>query len=224
MERHVIKAAIFDMDGLLINSEPLWRKAEIEVFSTVGISLTEDDCRETMGYRLNEVVELWYQRKPWTGKSVKAVEEEILARVSQLIGEEGEILPGVESAIAQCQDFGHKLAIASSSPMTLIHSVVKLLGMENAFSVLHSAQFEKFGKPHPAVFISAANKLDVLPEACIVFEDSFHGVVAGLAAKMKVIAVPESKSYSDPKFQSAHLVLKSLEEFDLEFQVNGQTF
>lgn len=212
------------MDGLLINSEPLWRKAEMEVFKTVGISLSENDCRETMGYRLNEVVELWYQRKPWKEKSVKAVEEEILTKVSHLIGEEGEVLPGVESAIAQCRDSGLELAIASSSPMVLIHAVVKLLKLENAFSVLHSAQFEDFGKPHPAVFISTAKKLNVLPEDCIVFEDSFHGVIAGLAAKMKVIAVPEPKSFNDVKFKSAHLVLKSLEEFDFTNQFNGQTF
>ncbi len=212
------------MDGLLINSEPLWRRAEIEIFKTVGISLTENDCRETMGYRLNEVVELWYRRKPWQNKSIKAVEQAILNRVSELIGLDGEILPGVESAIAQCQNSGLELAIASSSPLLLIQSVVKLLQFENVFSVLHSAQFEEFGKPHPAVFISTAEKLNVLPEECLVFEDSFHGVIAGLAAKMKVIAVPDTNSYSDVKFKSAQLVLKSLEEFDFENQFKGQTF
>jgi len=214
LEKHIIKAVIFDMDGLLIDSEPFWRKAEIQAFAEAGIHLTDDDCRETMGYRLNEVVELWYSRKPWTGISLLEMETRILSLVSQYILEEGKPMPGVEQLIKDCKDNNLKISIASSSPMMLINSVVQVLKMEGLFDVLHSAQDEAFGKPHPAVFISAARMLGVEPYECLVFEDSFHGVVAALAAKMPVVAVPDKEMINDKRFNAATLTIKSLDKFD----------
>lgn len=202
------------MDGLLIDSEPFWRKAEIKAFAEVGVQLSEDDCRETMGYRLNEVVELWYSRKPWKGISLIEMEARILSLVSQYILEEGKPMPGVERLIKDCKVNNLKIAIASSSPMMLINSVVKVLKMEGEFDILHSAQDEPFGKPHPAVFISTARLLDVHPHECLVLEDSFHGVVAALAAKMSVVAVPDAEMINDKRFKAATLTIKSLEEFD----------
>jgi len=204
----MIEAVIFDMDGLLIDSEPFWRRAEISVFKTVGIELSEGDCRETMGYRLNEVVDLWYSRKPWMGKSTQQVEEQILAHVQNLIEMEGVPLKGVMKSIELCKELKLKTAIASSSAMRLIKATVKRLGLEDTFDILHSAEHEEFGKPHPAVFIHTAQKLGVRPENCLVFEDSFHGMVAGLAAKMKVIAVPEKK---EERFKAAHATLNFLD-------------
>ena len=204
----MIAAIIFDMDGLLIDSEPFWRRAQIAVFATVGIVLSEDDCRETMGYRLNEVVDLWYSRKPWNTKSKEQVEEDILAYVQNLIETEGVPLKGVAETIALCKELNLKTAIASSSAMRLIKATVQRLGFETTFDVLHSAENEEFGKPHPAVFIHTAKKLGVRPENCLVFEDSFHGMVAGLAAKTKVIAVPE---LMNDRFKAAHLTLKHLD-------------
>ena len=211
----MIKAAIFDMDGLLIDSEPFWRKAEIESFKEVGIHLTENDCRETMGYRLNEVVSLWYSRQPWTGASLQKVEESILHRVSEYIKNEGEPMEGALETIQICRKAGLKTAIASSSPISLINSVVNRFNLQNTFDCIYSAQNEEYGKPHPAVFISTAKKLGVDVHDCIVFEDSFHGIIAALAAKMKVVAVPDLENFNSNNFEIAHLKIKSLKEFDL---------
>ncbi len=210
----MIKAIIFDMDGLLIDSEPFWRQAEIEAFAEVGVLLSDADCRETMGYRLNEVVELWYSRFPWTGKTLAEVEARILSLVSQYIISEGKPMPGVRQLMVACKKQSLKIAIASSSPIKLINSVVTLLKMENEFDALHSAQHEAYGKPHPSVFLTTAKMLDVSPHECLVFEDSFHGVVAALAAKMKVVAVPDSEMISDKRFNAATLTIKSLVDFD----------
>lgn len=211
----MIEAAIFDMDGLLIDSEPFWRKAEIESFREVGIHLTENDCRETMGYRLNEVVSLWYSRKPWAGVSLKKVEASILGRVAHYIETEGEPMEDALEAIDICKRAGLKTAIASSSPMSLIKSVVSRFGLEETFDCIHSAEKEEYGKPHPAVFISTAKKLNVDVHNCLVFEDSFHGIIAALSAKMKTVAVPDSENINSGKFEIAHLKIKSLKDFDL---------
>lgn len=208
------EAAIFDMDGLLVDSEPFWRKAEIECFAKVGIALSEDDCRETMGFRLNEVVALWHSRRPWKGASQAEVEADIIETVSRYILEEAAPLPGVLEAIDICRKAGLRTAVASSSPMKLIESVVKRFGLTAKFDCLKSAQHEEFGKPHPAVFISTARALGVKPEACVVFEDSFHGMVAGLAARMKVIAVPAAEDFDRPEFKAARLLLPDLRAFN----------
>lgn len=206
------RAAIFDMDGLLIDSEPLWRRAEIACFEKAGIALTEDDCRKTMGFRLNEVVEYWYAQQPWQNYSKLQLEEDILNSVTDLIHREGKPMPGVQEALTLFESQGYSLALASSSAMVLIEAVLEKLELKHRFEVVRSAQHEKFGKPHPQVFIATAQQLDVAPENCIVLEDSFHGVIAGKAAKMKVVAVPDSSEISHPKFGAADLVISSLEK------------
>lgn len=220
----MIKAIIFDMDGLLINSEPFWRKAEIKAFAEVGISLTEAQCRDFMGYRLNEVVAYMYSHHPWKGKSQSEVVERILFLVSNYIEQEGKPMPGVMEVLGECQKRKLKIAIASSSPISLINSVVKLLSLNGQFHALHSAEYEDFGKPHPAVFITTAQKLNVLPHQCLVLEDSFHGVVAALAAKMPVIAVPDSEMLIEKRFNAATLVIRSLEDFPWEGNGSKITF
>jgi HAD superfamily hydrolase (TIGR01509 family) len=218
----MIRAAIFDMDGLLIDSEPLWRKAEIGCFAKVGIMLTEDDCRKTMGYRLNEVVDYWYAISPWENYSKDQLEADILHRVIELIRAEGKAMPGVHHALNLFESMHFKLALASSSALRLIEEVLRTLQLEDRFEVVKSAQHEPFGKPHPQVFISAAHELGVSPENCVVLEDSFHGVIAGKAAKMKVIAIPEHSALQQPRFHAAERVESSLE--NLNEQIIRQLF
>lgn len=215
-------AAIFDMDGLLIDSEPLWRKAEIQSFKKVGLTLSEDDCRKTMGYRLNEVVDYWFALQPWEGVSKEQLEEDILNEVIALIRAEGKPMPGVYQALDLFENAGFKIALASSSAMRLIEEVLLALNLSHRFEVVKSAQYEPYGKPHPQVFISTANELGVLPENCVVLEDSFHGVIAGKAAKMKVIAIPEQSALHQLRFHAAERVESSLE--NLNDQIIRQLF
>lgn len=208
-----MKAAIYDMDGLLIDSEPLWRKAEMECFKLVGIQLTENDCRDTMGYRLNEVIEHWYNRQPWGNLSHKELDEIIINRVIELIHSEGKAMAGVYRSIAIFEEVGFKIAVASSSPFRLINEVLKAIHLQDRFEVVHSAELETFGKPHPQVFLTAAQKLGVEPANCVVLEDSFHGIIAGKAAKMKVIGVPDAECLQKSQYQAADMLLASLADF-----------
>lgn len=217
----MIRAAIFDMDGLLIDSEPFWRKAEISAFAEVGLILSEADCRETMGYRIDEVVDLWFRRRPWQQMDKKQVIQTILTKITAFIRHEGKPLPGAVELVKACKNAGLKTAIASSSPSELIREVVKKFELGSWLDLVHSAEYEPYGKPHPGVFITTAIVLGVNPEECLVFEDSFHGMIAGLAAKMRTVVVPETASFKSEKFNVASLKVKSLADVQLTELLNA---
>jgi len=211
-----MRAAIFDMDGVLIDSEPLWRRAEEEVFGSVGIALTKEMCLGTMGLRLDEVVAYWYQRVHWTGKSLQQVEEEVLSAMHTLISEEGKALRGVHETLERLQGADLMLAIASSSPFSLIEAVVNKLEIRDFFQTLCSADEDEFGKPDPAVYLRTADRLAVDPGECLVFEDSLLGVRSAKSAGMTVVAVPAADQYDDLRFNEADFKVRSLPEFSFD--------
>jgi HAD superfamily hydrolase (TIGR01509 family) len=212
-ENNEIKAVIFDMDGLLIDSEPLWREAQIEVFSKVGVTLTHPMCFQTIGLRIDDAVAYWHRKFPWKDKTHNQVKEEIVQKVIELVNEKGTAMPGVYQVLALFERMKLPIALASSSPSLAIKAVLNKLQISPYFKAIHSAEVEAFGKPHPAVYLATAHALKVSPYNCLVFEDSFNGVIAARAARMKVIAVPEKIHFSEPHFQAAHLILPSLEQF-----------
>jgi HAD superfamily hydrolase (TIGR01509 family) len=211
-----MNAAIFDMDGLLIDSEPLWKEAEISVFGSLGVPLTQEMCRQTVGVRLDGVVRHWYDRYPWQGESLESVETRILDLITRLIVERGRPMPGVDEAIRMLEAENYALAVASSSPMVLIRTALEKFGIIDCFCVLHSADTEEEGKPNPAVYLSTMSLLDAKPEDCIAFEDSALGVLAAKRAGAFVIAVPEPADRTNPGFAAADLVLESLRDLSLE--------
>ncbi len=207
-----LRATVFDMDGLLIDSEVLWHVAELEIFGELGVPLEEAD-RSTKGMYVDEVVRYWYGRYPWSGPTPDQVVARLLGRVGDLIEERGRLLPGAERAIEMARARG-AVALASSTPRPLIHRALDHFGLREDFAVIRSADAEDFGKPHPAVFLSAARALDVAPTDCLVFEDSALGVIAARAARMRVVAVPAASDAALPEFALADLVLSSLADLD----------
>lgn len=203
------------MDGLLVDSEPYWKVAEIAAFKAVGIDLTEKLCGSTTGLRIDEVVDYWYERYPWEGVSKTEVIEDIMQRMEDLLRADSRPLPGVMDLLEQLRHRDVPVAIASSSYSRLIEVVVDGLGVRDLVSVICSAQDDAYGKPHPAVFIRAAKLLGANPSECLVFEDSYLGVIAAIAAKMQVVAVPEAHNFDDERYVIADAKLTSIEHFDL---------
>lgn len=216
LEKTMIEGVIFDMDGILIDSEPLWKIAEKKAFAKVGLMMTTEMCNLTMGYRINEVTEYWYERKPWVGKTKEDVTEDIIQTVIDEIREKGKELKGVKSALQRLKEQNYKVALASSSAMRIIDVVVDKLEIRSYFDAICSAETEPFGKPHPAVFITAADKLGIDPHRCLVVEDSVNGVIAGKAARMKVVAIPDESLAGDKRFVIADSILSDLDQLTLE--------
>lgn len=207
-----LAACIFDMDGVLVDSEPFWRRAEREVFSSVGIFLTEQDCIDTMGIRVDEVVDFRYHQRPGDYPPVKVLAQRIVDRVIELVASEGKPRPGVITALEYIHKQGVPLALATSSSPDLITCTLHALGLERYFPIWHSAQNEPLGKPHPAVYLATAAKLGVDPCHCLAVEDSLNGVIAAKAARMTCLAVPEKAVAQMPQFAIADALLTSLEE------------
>lgn len=208
----MIEAVIFDMDGLLIDSEPLWQEAEIQIFKRVNIILTRELCLQTKGLRIDEVVNYWFLRYPWTNLTKQEVEDLIVAKVIELIQLKGEPLAGVNHAVSFVRQKQVKIALASSSSLPIIKAALQKLDLTDIFTAIYSAESETWGKPHPGVYLTTANKLQVAPQNCLALEDSLNGVLAAKSAQMKCIAIPEPLQRDNPKFAIADTILDSLEE------------
>jgi sugar-phosphatase len=212
----VTEAVIFDMDGVLIDSEPLWRIAEARAFNAIGVPMTEEDGFQTMGLRTDEVVEYWYARFPWSEPSKTEVEGAIVGNVIALIEERGEALPGAVEAVRGMRVAGYRVGLASSSAMEIIAAVLRRIGLTDDFDVLQSAEHEPYGKPHPAVYIECARSLGIAPANCLALEDSPAGVLAAKAAKMTCIAIPPHELRDDQRYCIADFQLDSIEQFSAE--------
>jgi len=209
----MIEAVIFDMDGVLIDSEPMWKEAEKLVFSSVGIDVTDKLSAQTAFMTTREVTQFWYKHYPWKEKSVEQMEFDVIEKVGRLIREKGRPMNGVKDVLDFFNSKDIKIGLSTNAPFSLISTVLNKLNIEHYFQAVSSSEDEKKGKPDPAVYLSTARKLDVDPCKCIVFEDSVSGIIAGKSANMKVVAVPSINEFIDTKFDIADFKLKSLSEF-----------
>ncbi|CNH99550.1 MULTISPECIES: hexitol phosphatase HxpB [Yersinia] len=215
--QHTIKAAIFDMDGLLIDSEPLWLQAELDIFTKLGLDTTSrDTLPDTLGLRIDLVVKMWYQAMPWQGPSQADVCKLIIARAIELVEEKRPVLPGVEYALDLCRQQGLKIGLASASPLHMQKRVLALLGIEKYFDRLVSAEYLPYSKPHPEVYLNAASDLGVDPLHCVTLEDSVNGMIATKAARMRSIVIPSEEYRADPRWALADIQLDSLEQLRKE--------
>jgi sugar-phosphatase len=210
----MLTAAIFDMDGLLADTEPLWHEVECAAYAEVGLAMTAEECMQTMGLRVDEAVGYWYARAPWPDVTPDELCTRIVERMVAEIATRTAPMSGAVELIARMRARGWRIAVASSSPYAIIDAVVARCDLGAAFDVVHSAQDEAQGKPHPAIYLTAAAKLGVVPTECLALEDSVNGMVASKAARMRCVAVPMPAARHEPQWGLADLVIDSLVALD----------
>jgi HAD superfamily hydrolase (TIGR01509 family) len=212
----MIEAVILDMDGILIDSERHWQLTERGIFAEMGIHLSDELLVQTRGLRTEEMVAHWSARFPLDGKDPKALMKEYDDRMVETMKREVPLMEGARELIAMFREMGLPVALATCSTQEHIDAVMEKHGLRASFDLLVSAAVDMPGKPHPEVFLRTASLLKVDPTSCLVFEDSFNGVIAAKAARMKVVAMPDPSESGQERFGAADLKISSLCDFTLE--------
>ena len=205
-----LNTVIFDMDGLIIDSEPLWYEAAQETLKVFNVSMSEEAYNTTTGLRTPEFLEHWFRIFDIDKIHLAKTETEILERLIYKINTKGNMMQGVVHAINVFSDLNFKIGLASSSPFRVIHAVLDKLQLTHHFSAIASAEHLDYGKPHPQVFLDCARSLQSDPASCICIEDSFNGLIAAKAAKMKCIIVPHPSQFEMARWNIADLKISSL--------------
>lgn len=206
----MVKAVIFDMDGVMIDSEPLWEKTERILLGRKGIEYHPTYRDKIVGLNQNDSGSLLRE----TFNLIESVEEIIAVRVEILLGlyeTELELVPGLLPLLKELRVGGLILALASSSPIEAINFVLDKFSLRKFFAVVVSGDTIPLGKPYPDIYLHTAENLGVEPIECVVIEDSINGVKSAKSAGMICIAVPD-KRLSQKEFQIADLIVDSLDE------------
>ena len=205
---------IFDMDGLLIDSEPLWYEAAQESLKMFKVSIEEEEYNKTTGLRTPEFLHHWFTVLDIDHSHIESTEKDIVQRVVSKVIEKGTVMKGVEKTLELVAENGCKIGLASSSPMNVIEAVLSKTSLSKHFKAISSAEHLPYGKPNPQVFLNCAELLNSHPTPCICVEDSFNGMIAAKSARMKCIIVPHPSQYHSEKWNIADLKLSSLEEMN----------
>ena len=211
----MVEAVIFDMDGLLVDSEPLWQRARIEAFGAERLRWTPEDQERIMGR----------STQSWAAYLAERLEhaftpQEIIARVvGQMVSyyrQAVPLMPGAETVLQRlAPDF--VLGVASGSPRALLEAILERTGWGPLFRVVVSSDDVAQGKPAPDTYLLAIERLGIFAGRVAVVEDSANGILAGVAAGAHVIAVPAPYHRpSEEVLARADRVLPSLDALDAD--------
>lgn len=215
----MLKACIFDMDGVILDSEPFHMKFEQELFKSLSIEVGEEEHMKFVGTTSHYMWEL-IRGKYNLPFSLEELVKKDRDNYYDFLVSKCDIKPieGVKDLIRNLYNSGFKLAIASSSPMDVIQVVTEKLDINKYFNILVTGDYVKKSKPEPDIFLYAAEKLGVRFNECIVIEDSHNGILAAKNAGMKCIGFI-NKNSGNQDLTSADIIIKKFS--DLKPKVFG---
>lgn len=215
-----MKAAIFDMDGVLIDSEPLHFESDRRTLAEVGVALTFEDMKRFIGVPDHETYAVLVKEH-----NIDASVEELLVRQvvhkEKIFQEETlEPMEGLVELLEFLRERHWPLAVASSSKRAFIEKILTRLNIRSFFSAVVGGDEIKRGKPDPEIFLAAATLLGKEAKECMVVEDSTHGVAAGRKAGMYVYGLINPNS-GDQNLEQAHAIVASLKEVQIHLKTNS---
>ena len=215
-------AVIFDLDGVLADSEPWWNQIDAKLLAEHGVSYHGEYHRNVLGVSYRLAVEFYKN-----AFHISASVEELMRRRGEIatdfFANRVGLFPSAKTTLEQLREMKLHLAVATSSVSASARPFLERTGIRSLFSVVVTGDEVQQGKPHPDIYLRAAKKLGISPEACLVIEDSLAGIAAGKAANMRVAAIPDRR-FVDPREyeKEANYVLGSLSEIpDLIRRVNA---
>jgi HAD superfamily hydrolase (TIGR01509 family) len=202
-----IRAVIFDMDGVIVDSEPYSMQALIDTLRQYGVEPTEDDLRRSYGRRIRDDFLDYFSRYGVTAEVSVAIAHKD-ARYYHLAAGHLQPLPGVMPLLKRLRDQGYRLALASSGGRVKVAFGMQALKLHGAFEAIVSGDDVAHSKPDPEIYLTAAQRLGVSPAECVAIEDAPAGVEAAKRAGMRCIAV--TNSVAREQLQTADLIVTSL--------------
>jgi len=205
-------AVIFDLDGVLADSEPWWNQIDAKLLAEYGVSYRGEYHRNVLGVSYRLAVEFYKN-----AFHISAAVEELMRRRGEIatdfFANRVDLFPFAKATLAQLREMKLPLGVATSSVSASARPLLDRIGIRGLFNVVITGDEVQQGKPHPDIYLRAAKKLGISPEACLVIEDSLAGIAAGKGANMRVAAIPDRR-FVDPREyeKEADYVLGSLSE------------
>jgi mannitol-1-/sugar-/sorbitol-6-/2-deoxyglucose-6-phosphatase len=205
-------AVIFDLDGVLADSEPWWNQIDAKLLAEYGVNYRGEYHQNVLGVSYRLAVE-FYKNAFHISVSV----EELMRRRGEIatdfFANRVGLFPSAKTTLEQLRGMKLHLAVATSSLSASARPLLDRTGIRSLFSVVVTGDEVQQGKPHPDIYLRAAKKLGISPEACLVIEDALAGIAAGKAANMRVAAIPDRRFVDPQEYEmKADYVLGSLSE------------
>ncbi|MDZ7717687.1 MAG: HAD family phosphatase [Balneolaceae bacterium] len=207
-------AALFDMDGVIVHTNPYHKKAFKIFLDKHDISISDQELKDHVYGRTNAEIFPFIFGDKYTPEKGKQWADEKESIFRDLYRNDVEPVSGLIDFLDELKRREIKAAVGTSAPIENLDFIMDSLNLRHYFDVfLHSADVSE-GKPNPEIYLKAADRLEIEPECCVVFEDSVAGVKAGLNADMKVVGV--ATTHTPEEFNGAHIVIKDFEEMTIE--------
>jgi HAD superfamily hydrolase (TIGR01509 family) len=203
------RAVVFDMDGLLLDTETLWHEAEVELFARHGGDFTWDDKMTVIGTSYEFTADYFADRLGRPRSDGPALVQEMIELMHALVRRAVEARPGAVELVRRLRADGVPLGLASNSPRFLVDDALATAGMADAFDTIVTSDDVEHAKPAPDIYLLACERLGVDPAEALALEDSASGVMAAKAAGLTVIGVPQ---FAETDVSAADRVVESLEE------------
>jgi HAD superfamily hydrolase (TIGR01509 family) len=214
-----ILAVAFDLDGLIVNTEHVFYLAMVELVEARGIAMPNGLLRAMMGKRPQDSYGIM-QEKLGVDDSPEALHEETHDRFFRLLELHLEPMPGVFELLDQLERLGLPKAVATSSPREYLSDILARFDLSDRFAFSLTAEDVANGKPHPEIYLTAAERHGIAPSQMLVFEDSENGTRAGSAAGAFVVSVPHDHS-RDHEFSPTGFVADTLRDPGIESILNA---